>query len=167
MSFEERFANVGRWLDDLVWSLKTRSGSGNRMRGMRDAVAERMRTAKEGAGEQLERVKYMHMPETDGPTGKGWRIAGVVVVCVLCMAVGIFVGPRVFGTTQHRLTVEEMAAMEKLRANANRTTLFTPAPQEGEAAGADGKPAARPRTTTANPMFEAPVGGAKDGGGRP
>ena len=73
MSFEERFANVGRWLDDLVWSLKTRSGSGNRMRGMRDAVAEKMRTAKEGAGEQLERVKYMHMPETDGPTGKGWR----------------------------------------------------------------------------------------------
>jgi len=60
-----------------------------------------------------------------------------------------------------------MAAMEKLRANANRTTLFTPAPQAGEATGADGKPAARPRTTTANPMFGAPVGGAKDGGGRP
>ncbi|MFN7315713.1 MAG: hypothetical protein ACK5ZG_09510 [Phycisphaerae bacterium] len=149
MSFEERFANFGRRLDDLVWSFKMRSGSGDRMRGVRDAVAERVRTAKEGAGEQIDRVKYMHLPDTTSETSKGWRIAGIVVACVLCTSLGIFVGPRLFGTTQHRLSEEELAAMEKLRQGTSRTTLFTPAPETP----AEGEPARRERQPTSNPLF--------------
>lgn len=151
MSFEERFANIGRWLDDLVWSFKMRSGSGDRMRDVRDAVAQKVRTAKEGAGEQLERVKYMHLPDTTTETGKGWRIAGIVIACVLCTSLGIFVGPRLFGTTQHRLSEEELAAMEKLRQGASRTTLFTPAPENEQGSG--DKPAPRERQPTSNPLF--------------
>jgi hypothetical protein len=161
MSFEERFASVGRWLDDRVWSFKTRSGSGERLRDVRHAVATTVRQAKEGAGEQLERVKYMHMPATDTPSGKGWRIAGIVVACVLCMGAGIVLGPRLFGTTQHRLTEQELAAMERLRAGASRTTLFTPAPDASapaQEAGAD-KPARPAKEPTANPLFGPGVGG--------
>lgn len=156
MSFEERFANVGRWIDDRIWSFKTRRSGGDQLRGMRDAVANTVRTAKEGAGEQFERVKYMHLPDTSSETGKGWRIAGIAVACVLCMAAGIFLGPRVFGTSQHRLSPEEMAAMEKLRANANRTTLFTPAPAEGTTDQTATQPAPRSREKAANPLFGNP-----------
>lgn len=108
-----------------------------------------MRTAKEGAGEQIDRVKYMHLPDTTSETSKGWRIAGIVVACVLCTSLGIFVGPRLFGTTQHRLSEEELAAMEKLRQGTSRTTLFTPAPETP----AEGEPARRERQPTSNPLF--------------
>jgi hypothetical protein len=126
MSFEERFASVGRWLDDLVWSLRTRSSSRDRVRGVTQAIASKVRHAQENAGEQLERVKYMHLPSTDEKGGKALRVGGIVLACAACLAAGLFVGPRVLGSA-NELSEAELAAMRTLREKERRTTLFTPA----------------------------------------
>ncbi|MFO0833194.1 MAG: hypothetical protein U0637_15280 [Phycisphaerales bacterium] len=139
MSCEERFAAVGRRIDDLVYAITSRRKPSIRVGpSLGERFQGAVHSAQDWAATQRSRVSPEQIEQMDPRT----RMA-IVVVCAMLVggaAVGIvvhFAGGGGGGS----LTPEEVQRLEKMRGSGGMSMFATPpAPAEG----AKSKPADRP-----------------------
>jgi hypothetical protein len=150
MSFESRFASVGRWIDDRIWAIRSRRAGPSRVDRLKESLGENVRTATHAAHERLEQMRASRLDRDDPKVRRNLVAVGMVLVLCAGVAAGVVLGPRWFGQGGSALTPEELAALEKIKA-APRVEIFNTAPPpapatDSDAAHAPGRPGTKPGT---------------------
>jgi hypothetical protein len=152
--WEDTLGGMGRWIDDRVAGVRSGAGysAGERVRAVRESVAEGVRSAKAGAAETIDRVKA-NQPDRDDPRfQRRLLLIGLVLMLASGVGLGVWLGPRFLGISGAGLSKEDIAALQKLQQRSAGTEVFVTTPPPGAAT----QPAAAAPVT---PAGSPPAGG--------
>lgn len=133
MSFEDRFARLGRRIDDLVYAVTSRRRPSIRVGpSVGERLADRMHSAQDWVAEQRSKVSANRIDQMDPRTR-------TVVMLVCAMAVGgAAVGLSLYffgGGRGGSLTSEEVQALQKMKGSGGTSMFATPPPPTAGDAG--------------------------------
>jgi hypothetical protein len=151
--WEDTLGGMGRWIDDRIAGVRSGAGysAGERVRAVRESVAEGVRSAKAGAAETLDRVKASQPDRDDPRFQRRLLVIGLVLMLAAGIGLGVWLGPRFLGISGAGLSKEDVAALQKLQQRSSGTEVFVTAPPPS----AGTQPPATPTTPAASP----PAGG--------
>ncbi|HYF15924.1 MAG TPA: hypothetical protein VD971_12720 [Phycisphaerales bacterium] len=123
-TWEDRFAGVGRWIDERLW--KMRSGSAaDGISSLRDNMSERVRAASSAAADRIDQVRNTHIDREDPRTKR----VVLVVALLLVATAGVFAGIYFGGGGGTGLTKEDVAALKRFESKADSSNaVFGTAP---------------------------------------
>jgi hypothetical protein len=160
--WEDTLGGMGRWIDDRVAGVRSGAGysAGERMRAVRESMAEGVRSAKANASDRIDRVKASQPDRDDPKFQRRLLVVGLVLMLASGVGLGVWLGPRFLGISGSGLSKEDVAALQKLQQRSGGTEVFvtTPPPQAQDGAGNAGtRPAGSPPAGV--PVNSPPAGG--------